>query len=239
MLRPALPPAHTTARKQTRAAVLPTFTTSLATTTLFGSEETAAVSVASWQKRGKGGRKGGKGGGGVVVVVVVEVVAAVVVQVVVEVVASLVVQVVAAVLVRLVEAGNARGTGLAGTTTGGVWPVAWYTAQQRQQSQQQQPQQGQQQQGPGGSGALDVALVCPVGRCVVLLLLPAPYVVRTGSHQGQPCGRLHPLGQCFAQLTDRLRAEYGFGPAPDWAPLVYSRGPSLFQMTAVELLDAL
>ncbi|CAI5955980.1 unnamed protein product [Closterium sp. NIES-65] len=193
-----------------------------------------AVSVASWQKQGKGGRRGGKGGsggggggggnagpgggggggvaggagggGG----------------------AS-----------ASSGGGNARGTGLAGTTTGGVWPVAWYTAQQRQQSQQQQPQQGQQQQGPGGSGSSGRGIGLPSWALRGATPPPCPYVVRTGSHQGQPCGRLHPLGQCFAQLTDRLRAEYGFGPAPDWAPLVYSRGPSLFQMTAVELLDAL
>ncbi|CAI7773867.1 unnamed protein product, partial [Closterium sp. NIES-53] len=68
---------------------------------------------------------------------------------------------------------------------------------------------------------------------------PCHYVVRTGTRQGQPCGRLHPPGQCFAQLTDCLRARYGFGPSPDWAPLVRSRGLAMFEMSAVELFEAL
>ncbi|CAI7834294.1 unnamed protein product [Closterium sp. NIES-53] len=43
---------------------LPTFTASLATNALSSLEESAAVSAAGGQKRGKGGKRGGKAGGG-------------------------------------------------------------------------------------------------------------------------------------------------------------------------------
>ncbi|CAI7732595.1 unnamed protein product [Closterium sp. NIES-54] len=46
------------------APQLPTFTTTHASTTVLVVEDTAAVSAADWQKRGKSGKKGGKGGGG-------------------------------------------------------------------------------------------------------------------------------------------------------------------------------
>ncbi|CAI7859427.1 unnamed protein product [Closterium sp. NIES-53] len=47
------------------------------------------------------------------------------------------------------------------------------------------------------------------------------------------------LGLCFVQLTDRLHAQYGFGPSPDWAPLVHSRGLALFEKSALQLFEAL
>ncbi|CAI7891689.1 unnamed protein product [Closterium sp. NIES-54] len=43
---------------------LPTFTATRASATVSVVEDTAAVSAADWQKRGKSGKKGGKGGGG-------------------------------------------------------------------------------------------------------------------------------------------------------------------------------
>ncbi|CAI7780281.1 unnamed protein product [Closterium sp. NIES-53] len=46
------------------APQLPTFTTTRASATVLVVEDTAAVSAADWQKRGKSGKKGGKGGGG-------------------------------------------------------------------------------------------------------------------------------------------------------------------------------
>ncbi|CAI7773765.1 unnamed protein product [Closterium sp. NIES-53] len=60
------------------------------------------------------------------------------------------------------------------------------------------------------------------------------------ARQGQPCGRTHPPGQCFAQLTDTVRLAYGVGgPAPDWFPLVQTYGPALWGMSASQLLDLL
>ncbi|CAI7776450.1 unnamed protein product, partial [Closterium sp. NIES-54] len=46
------------------APQLPTFTATRASATMSVVEDTAAVSAADWQKRGKSGKKGGKGGGG-------------------------------------------------------------------------------------------------------------------------------------------------------------------------------
>ncbi|CAI7851923.1 unnamed protein product [Closterium sp. NIES-53] len=45
--------------------------------------------------------------------------------------------------------------------------------------------------------------------------------------------------RCSAQLTDRVRAQYGFGPTPDWAPLARSRGLALWDLSAVQLVEAL
>ncbi|CAI7817701.1 unnamed protein product [Closterium sp. NIES-53] len=62
----------------------------------------------------------------------------------------------------------------------------------------------------------------------------------SGGRRGQPCGRTHPPGQCFAQLTDMVRLAYGVGgPAPDWFPLVQTYGPALWGMSASQLLDLL
>ncbi|CAI7849667.1 unnamed protein product, partial [Closterium sp. NIES-53] len=59
-----------------------------------------------------------------------------------------------------------------------------------------------------------------------------------GARRSQPCGRSHPLGQCFAQLTDTVRLADGVdGPAPDWLPLVQTYGPALWGMSASQLVD--
>ncbi|CAI7817075.1 unnamed protein product, partial [Closterium sp. NIES-53] len=66
------------------------------------------------------------------------------------------------------------------------------------------------------------------------------YQLLTGARRGQPCGRTHPLRQCFAQLTDTVRLAYGVGgPAPDWFPLVQTYGPTLWGMSASQLLHLL
>ncbi|CAI7803771.1 unnamed protein product [Closterium sp. NIES-54] len=60
----------------------------------------------------------------------------------------------------------------------------------------------------------------------------------TGARRSQPCGRSHPLGQCFAQLTNTVRLAHGVdGPAPDWLPLVQTYGPALWGMSASQLVD--
>ncbi|CAI7812660.1 unnamed protein product [Closterium sp. NIES-53] len=59
-----------------------------------------------------------------------------------------------------------------------------------------------------------------------------------GARRSQPCGRSHPPGQCFAQLTDMARLAYCVdGPAPDWLPLVQTYGPALWGMSASQLVD--
>ncbi|CAI7771716.1 unnamed protein product, partial [Closterium sp. NIES-53] len=103
-----------------------------------------------------------------------------------------------------------------GLPAAGGGAAAWYL-NQRQHQQQQQPlpwQQPQRQQVLGqGSGQrqLQRGVVHP----------PCTYHVLTGARRGQPCGRSHPPGQGFAQLTDTVRLAYGVdGPARDWLPLV-------------------
>ncbi|CAI7741843.1 unnamed protein product [Closterium sp. NIES-53] len=68
---------------------------------------------------------------------------------------------------------------------------------------------------------------------------PCPYVVQSDGHAGFRCGRFHAPGQCFAQLTDCVCAQFGLSPAPDWAPLDRSRGLALWDLSVAELVDAL
>ncbi|CAI7814730.1 unnamed protein product, partial [Closterium sp. NIES-54] len=92
-----------------------------------------------------------------------------------------------------------------------VGAAAWYLTRRQQQQPlpSQQPQQQQRQQQVSGQGS---------------------------GHQ--PCGRNHPPGQCFAQLTNTVRLAYGVdGPAPDWLPLVQKYGPALWGMSASQLVD--
>ncbi|CAI7830386.1 unnamed protein product [Closterium sp. NIES-53] len=61
-----------------------------------------------------------------------------------------------------------------------------------------------------------------------------------GARPGQPYGRNHPSGRCFAQLTDTVRLAYGVdSPAPDWLPLVQTCGLALWGMSASQLVDLL
>ncbi|CAI7866972.1 unnamed protein product [Closterium sp. NIES-54] len=68
---------------------------------------------------------------------------------------------------------------------------------------------------------------------------PCPYVVQSGGRAGFCCSLFHAPGQCFAQLTDRVCAQFGLGPTPDWAPLARSHGLALWDLSAAELVDAL
>ncbi|CAI7774988.1 unnamed protein product [Closterium sp. NIES-54] len=115
--------------------------------------------------------------------------------------------------------------------------AAWYQAQRQQHLQQQQqplssqqPQQQQRQQLAPGSGLRQPQRGAAYPPC--------PYQVQTGPRRGHPCGRFHPPGQCFAQLTDTVRLTYGVGgPAPDWVPLVQRYGSALWGMSAEQLVD--
>ncbi|CAI5467751.1 unnamed protein product [Closterium sp. Yama58-4] len=112
--------------------------------------------------------------------------------------------------------------------------AAWYQAQRQQQLlQHQQPlssQQPQQQQLAPGSGLRQTQRGAAYTPCT--------YQVLTGPRRGHPCGRFHPPGQCFAQLTDTVRLVYGVGaPAPDWLPLVQRYGSALWGMSAEQLVD--
>ncbi|CAI5472780.1 unnamed protein product [Closterium sp. Yama58-4] len=115
--------------------------------------------------------------------------------------------------------------------------AAWYQAQRQQQLLQhqqplssQQPQQQQRQQLAPGSGLRQTQRGAAYTPCT--------YQVLTGPRRGHPCGRFHPPGQCFAQLTDTVRLVYGVGaPAPDWLPLVQRYGSALWGMSAEQLVD--
>ncbi|CAI7870188.1 unnamed protein product [Closterium sp. NIES-53] len=51
-----------------------------------------------------------------------------------------------------------------------------------------------------------------------------PYVIRTGDHAGQTCGRLHTQHRYFSRLNDAWRAEFGDDDEiPRWADLLKSR----------------
>ncbi|CAI7832436.1 unnamed protein product [Closterium sp. NIES-53] len=51
-----------------------------------------------------------------------------------------------------------------------------------------------------------------------------PYVIRTGVHAGQTCGKLHTQHRCFSRLDDAWRAEFGDdNELPCWADLLRSR----------------
>ncbi|CAI7806043.1 unnamed protein product [Closterium sp. NIES-54] len=134
-----------------------------------------------------------------------------------------------------VASGGGGGAGAGGAPPAGGGAAAWYL-NQRQHQQQQQPlpwQQPQRQQVLGqGSGQrqLQRGVVHP----------PCTYHVLTGARRGQPCGRSHPPGQGFAQLTDTVRLAYGVdGPARDWLPLVQTYDPTLWGMSASQLGDLL
>ncbi|CAI5475966.1 unnamed protein product [Closterium sp. Yama58-4] len=206
---------------------LPTFTASLATA---ATDATAAAVTTASRSRGRGGKKGGSGGGsggggsggGVAT-----------------------------------GGGGSAGPGEASRAATGdstapagggdarvrqsppVLPAplggaaAWYQAQRQQQQQplySQQPQQQQRPQLAPGLGLRQTQRGAAYPPCT--------YQVLTGARRGHPCGRLHPPGQCFAQLTDTVRLVYGVGvPVPDWLPLVQRYGSALWGMSAEQLAD--
>ncbi|CAI7791875.1 unnamed protein product, partial [Closterium sp. NIES-54] len=57
-----------------------------------------------------------------------------------------------------------------------------------------------------------------------------PYVIRTGDHAGQTCGKLHTQHRCFSCLDDSWRAEFGDEvECPRWADLLRS-GVAIFDL---------
>ncbi|CAI7731929.1 unnamed protein product [Closterium sp. NIES-54] len=133
--------------------------------------------------------------------------------------------------------GKSAGAGGAPRAAAGDSPAAAGGGDARQQQQplpSQQPQQQQRQQQVLGQGSghrqLQRGVVHP----------PCTYHVLIGACRGQPCGRSHPPGQCFAQLTDTVRLAYGVDDlAPDWPPLVQTYGPALRGVLASQLVDLL
>ncbi|CAI7733585.1 unnamed protein product [Closterium sp. NIES-53] len=119
-----------------------------------------------------------------------------------------------------------------GLPAAGCGAAAWYLTRQQQQQPLPSQQQWQQQVSGQGSGHRQLQRV--------VIHPPCTYHVLTGVRRSQPCGRSHPPGQCFAQLTDTVRLAYGIdGPAPDWLPLVQTYGPALWGMSASQLVDLL
>ncbi|CAI7898830.1 unnamed protein product [Closterium sp. NIES-54] len=190
---------------------LPTFTASLATAT---TDVTVVAVMNSSQPWGKSGRRdgqgvGGGGGGGGGDVASGD--------------------------------GGSAGAGGAPRAAAGDSPAAASGGDARRQQHRQQPlpsqqpqQQQQRQQQVSGQGLgqrqLQRGVVHP----------PCTYHVLTGARRGQPCGRSHPLGQCFAQLTNTVRLAYGVDdPAPNWLPLVQTYSPTLWGMSASQLVDLL
>ncbi|CAI7825580.1 unnamed protein product [Closterium sp. NIES-54] len=100
--------------------------------------------------------------------------------------------------------------------------------------------EGQPQQwGPGGPGSAGRGGGPHSSALRGVTPPPCPYVVQSDGHAGFRCGRFHAPGQCFAQLTDCVCAQFGLSPAPDWAPLDRSRGLALWDLSVAELVDAL
>ncbi|CAI7867163.1 unnamed protein product [Closterium sp. NIES-53] len=125
--------------------------------------------------------------------------------------------------------GGSAGAGGAPGVASSDSPTAAGGGDARQQQQPLLSQRPQQQQGPGPR-QVSRGDTHP----------PCPYFVQTGTRSGLRCDRRHPPGQCFALLTDTLRAAYGVdGPAPDWLPFVCSHGAALWAMPASQLLDLL
>ncbi|CAI7838676.1 unnamed protein product, partial [Closterium sp. NIES-53] len=107
----------------------------------------------------------------------------------------------------------------------GARVAAWYLTQRQQQQGQQQGQQKR-------------SRPCQLSRGDAHP--PFPYIDQTGTCGGFRCDCRHPQGQCFAELTDTLRAAYVVdGPAPDWLPFVHSHSAALWAMSASQLFDLL
>ncbi|CAI7802031.1 unnamed protein product [Closterium sp. NIES-53] len=107
--------------------------------------------------------------------------------------------------------GGSGGSGGGGTGSGGTGARrvgSWGGQHQQQQrrSETPSPQQLREWFLRGASG----------GSC--------PYVIRTGDHAGQTCGRLHTQYRCFSRLDDAWCAEFGDDvDLPRWADLLKSR----------------
>ncbi|CAI7770846.1 unnamed protein product [Closterium sp. NIES-53] len=66
-----------------------------------------------------------------------------------------------------------------------------------------------------------------------------PYVIRTGDHAGQTCGRFHTQHRCFSRLDDAWRAEFGDEvERPRWADLLRS-GVAIFDLDFDAILSSM
>ncbi|CAI7831476.1 unnamed protein product, partial [Closterium sp. NIES-53] len=66
-----------------------------------------------------------------------------------------------------------------------------------------------------------------------------PYVIRTGDHAGQTCGRLHTQHRCFSRLDNAWRAEFGdIVELLRWADLLESR-IAIFDLNFDAILSAM
>ncbi|CAI7773732.1 unnamed protein product [Closterium sp. NIES-53] len=124
--------------------------------------------------------------------------------------------------------GSSGSGGSGGSGTGGGGTGAWRVGsgggqrqQQQRRSETQLPQQLRELFLCGASG----------GSC--------PYVICTGDHAGQTCGRLHTQHRCFSRLDDAWRAEFGDDvELPRWADLHKSR-IAIFDLDFDAILSAM
>ncbi|CAI7785200.1 unnamed protein product, partial [Closterium sp. NIES-53] len=66
-----------------------------------------------------------------------------------------------------------------------------------------------------------------------------PYVIRTGDHAGQTCGKAHTQHHCFSRLDDAWHAEFGDEVKhPHWAELLRS-GVRIFDLDYDAILSAM
>ncbi|CAI7925234.1 unnamed protein product [Closterium sp. NIES-54] len=66
-----------------------------------------------------------------------------------------------------------------------------------------------------------------------------PYVIRTGGHAGQTCGKPHTQHRCFFRLDDAWRAKFGDEvERPHWAELLRS-GVAIFDLDYDAILSAM
>ncbi|CAI7913824.1 unnamed protein product [Closterium sp. NIES-54] len=113
------------------------------------------------------------------------------------------------------------GTGSGGTGARRVCSGGGHRQQQQRRSETQSPQQLCEWFLHGASR----------GSC--------PYVIRTGDHAGQTCGRLHTQHRCFSRLDDAWRAEFGDDvELPRWADLLKSR-IAIFDLEFDAILSAM
>ncbi|CAI7728538.1 unnamed protein product [Closterium sp. NIES-53] len=117
--------------------------------------------------------------------------------------------------------GGGGGTGGGGTGARRVGSGGGQRHQQQRRSETQSPQQLREWFLRGASG----------GSC--------PYVIRTGDHAGQTCGRLHTQHRCFSRLDDAWRAEFSDDvELPHWADLLKSR-IAIFDLEFDAILSAM
>ncbi|CAI7744478.1 unnamed protein product [Closterium sp. NIES-53] len=115
-----------------------------------------------------------------------------------------------------------RGGGRSGAPRGGYGGGQW----QRQQHRSETPLPQQLHEWLFQRGASRGSMICP-------------YVIRTGEHAGQTCGKAHNRHRCFSRLDDAWRAEFGDEvERPHWAELLRS-GVAIFALAYDAILFAM